>query len=936
MERNRLSVGSVAPLPGISVYAGQRVAFKKEHGLRRDEPGKVWSRAALSLALGMAAVCAGQQTAPPPAPGGTRPADAEQAKSPAKPAETRTIEEGRAAVRAAEAAHPGNSPEVASALVDLVYDGIIASAVTNDTLATANRAVKVAEAAAGRQDPLYAVALGAKAYVLMLMDHTELARPAAEEALAIEQRSGNDPNGLADVADTLIYICQRSGDSACERRTAELEVSSLRAAKVADQERLVRALVGLMYSRQHGQDDHGARAAADEAMAIAARAETVSPDWAIMENNAGGFYMFDGDLELAQQHLKRSLDIDAQLHNAESPSQAAAVGNLAFIELRLGHTAESLKDYQRARELFVKRFGPGHSQTALIDVGYGYALNYMGRYQEAIQLELGAHQVQRELIRLAIRLMPEQQALAMANTASQSFNTMISVVDRHPEIGTAEVYQEVVRSRALVTEEMAQRQAVLNRKLDPAVEPLEKELDKQRHAVMELQGTPSATQPATALADATAKMEATERELAQRSAVFRADERAQSSDLADLRRHLPPGSVLVSYVSYAKYADDLPSINKAAVPSYMAFVLRRNSDRIGVYDLGDAASIVSLEQRMRASVDAEARGGGLGSIRNEREYREAGMELRKRIWDPLLPDIGDEKLVMVTPDGILNLVPFSALPTATGYLVEHGPVVHILTSERDLLPSSTEGKKTGLLAIGSPAFETAGLDAPLSPDTLRGSMIPCDAFARMAFHELPASLSEVREISSTFKRWNADEPEQLLTGEEATRSHFLDAAPQSRILHIATHAFVLDKSCGNGNPLLHSGLVFAGANTSRDASILTAQQIASLDLKGVDWAVLSACNTGNGELKDGEGVLGLERAFRVAGARSVVMALWPVDDQVTREFMNDLYAARFGQHATTADAVWTAARALLKTRQAAGKSTQPWYWAGFVGAGGWQ
>ena len=327
------------------------------------------------------------------------------------------------------------------------------------------------------------------------------------------------------MADTLIYVCQRSGDSACAQRTAELEVNALRTSKDVDPERLVRALLGLMYSRQQIHDYPGARATADEAMAIAARSETVSPDWAILENNAGGFYMFDGDLELAQQHLKRSLDIDAQLHNAESPSQAAAIGNLAYIELRLGHTAEALQDYPRARELFVKRFGPGHSQTALIDVGYGDALTYMGRYQEAIQLELDAHRVQREQIRLAIRLMPEQQALSMANIASQSFNTMVSVVTRRPEIDPAEVYQEVVRSRALVTEEMAQRQAVLNRKLDPAVEPLEKELDKERHAVMELQGTPAATEPPTVLTEATAKMEATERELAQRSAVFRADER---------------------------------------------------------------------------------------------------------------------------------------------------------------------------------------------------------------------------------------------------------------------------------------------------------------------------------------------------------------------------------------------------------------------------
>jgi hypothetical protein len=130
----------------------------------------------------MAAACASQQTAAPPASGDAKPADAEKAKlADPKPPQNRTIEEGRAALRAAEAAHPGNSPEVAGALIDLVDDGILASAVTDETLATADRAAKVAEAAKGKQDGLYAVALGTKAYVLMLMDHPELARPMAEE-----------------------------------------------------------------------------------------------------------------------------------------------------------------------------------------------------------------------------------------------------------------------------------------------------------------------------------------------------------------------------------------------------------------------------------------------------------------------------------------------------------------------------------------------------------------------------------------------------------------------------------------------------------------------------------------------------------------------------------------------------------------------------------
>jgi CHAT domain-containing protein len=362
--------------------------------------------------------------------------------------------------------------------------------------------------------------------------------------------------------------------------------------------------------------------------------------------------------------------------------------------------------------------------------------------------------------------------------------------------------------------------------------------------------------------------------------------------------------------------------------------MRPDTDRIRVYDLGEAKPIDDLVTAARASADREAHLGGVGSLRNERSYRQAGAELRKRIWDPLRTELAGVNLALVVPDGLLNLIPFAGLPDGEGYLVEHGPVIRMLTSERDLVPTEAAQRKTGLLAVGNPTFNLAS--ASLPPSTLRGSEVTCAQFHDLEFQPLPGSAAEVRDIHSAWLRWNPKEDAALLTGDAATREAFLSAASSHRVLHIATHAFLLDKSCGDGNPLLHSGLVFAGANHSRQASILTAQQIASLDLSGVDWAVLSGCNTGNGELHDGEGVVGLERAFRVAGARSVLMTLWPVDDDVTRRFMHQLYVQRLSSHTDPADAAWNASRKLLSERRGAHQSTHPWYWAGFVSSGSWR
>jgi len=116
---------------------------------------------------------------------------------------------------------------------------------------------------------------------------------------------------------------------------------------------------------------------------------------------------------------------------------------------------------------------------------------------------------------------------------------------------------------------------------------------------------------------------------------------------------------------------------------------------------------------------------------------------------------------------------------------------------------------------------------------------------------------------------------------------------------------------------------------------VTADEIASLDLSGVQWAVLSACDTGVGTVQPGEGVLGLRRAFQVAGARTVIMSLWPVADGSTQRWMQALYRSRWLEGRTTAEAVRAASRELLQEERRQGCSTHPFHWGAFVAAGDW-
>ena len=144
------------------------------------------------------------------------------------------------------------------------------------------------------------------------------------------------------------------------------------------------------------------------------------------------------------------------------------------------------------------------------------------------------------------------------------------------------------------------------------------------------------------------------------------------------------------------------------------------------------------------------------------------------------------------------------------------------------------------------------------------------------------------------------------------------------------------------NPLLLSGLALAGANrrsaagADEDDGILSAEEVAALNLEGVEWAVLSACDTGLGTVISREGVLGLRRAFQVAGVRTVIMSLWSVDDRATLEWMQKLYESRFSGHLSTADAMRDASVQIIRARRSKGLSTNPFFWAAFVASGDWR
>jgi len=281
-----------------------------------------------------------------------------------------------------------------------------------------------------------------------------------------------------------------------------------------------------------------------------------------------------------------------------------------------------------------------------------------------------------------------------------------------------------------------------------------------------------------------------------------------------------------------------------------------------------------------------------------------------------------------------------------------------VTTTKDLLNHSDDDSENKLASlVGFPSYYSAHSLTALSDDTRKSPPLQYGLrpTSSESLAELPSTKTEVGKIETILKErgWNV----QSYVEEEALEEN-LKESYKPGLLHIATHGFFQPDTTGNLNPLLSSGLFLTGAGNSLkglnrpsgEDGILTAYEAMNLNLDNTNLVVLSACETGLGEIRNGEGVYGLQRAFKVAGAKSLIMSLWKVDDEATQELMVGFYthwlsspAAGRGAHPTAPSefvpvshrevgaqlrSAFLAAQKELKARY-----PSPYYWGAFVMVG---
>jgi CHAT domain-containing protein len=358
----------------------------------------------------------------------------------------------------------------------------------------------------------------------------------------------------------------------------------------------------------------------------------------------------------------------------------------------------------------------------------------------------------------------------------------------------------------------------------------------------------------------------------------------------------------------------------------------------------------------------------LGNLRAIRDLYRPGGLLQTLLWQPLEEELnaaGREKIhtIYFSLSGMLHQLNFGAIPvgdvagrSAGNTLADHFNL-HLLGSSRQLLESSAapaSNRMENALVIGGVQYDADSIS--LAPTNTMVSTersfyfqqyAPSDTMTNRGYFDgdweyLPWTSREADSVAIVLQK--AGIHPYKMKGANASEGTFKKIAGTVSLVHIATHGYFFpeaDSSAVNGfqtaaDPLVRSGLLLAGGNRiwkgesppeGQEDGVLTAYEVAQMDLRKVELVVLSACETGRGEMNNIEGVYGLQRAFKMAGARYLLMSLWQVDDRVTQEFMSAFYA-NWLQRKMNIPQAYRQTQHELQQRYA--QPFSPLLWAGFI------
>jgi CHAT domain-containing protein/Tfp pilus assembly protein PilF len=654
------------------------------------------------------------------------------------------------------------------------------------------------------------------------------------------------------------------------------------------------------------------------------------PNLASSLNNLAGLLRQQGQYDQAEAYYREALELDQKLYPEAQypqghPALARVLNNLGSLQAARGEYARAEPYYRQAlemcRRLYPQAHYPrGHPTLALGLHNLGCFLLTRGEYDRAEPLLRDALAMYQGLAEhLAVTA---AQALNYAASLPLTRDVLLSLTrDRVPDPA---LYELLWQGRGTVTRALERRHRDLLASRDDKARTQGERIQALRRQLSALVLAPDpGPDPARRLDKLSDELESAEKELAGLLRLVAPAGRT-AAKAEDLGNRLPEGTVFIDLLKYYRFQQDHKTPGEKGertTPHYVAFLVRRGQP-VRRVELGEARSIEAALGRWRRQIAAWRPG-------SPNRPAEDGPRLSKLLWHPLAEHLpAGTHTVYLCPDAELTGLPWAALPArAPGKILLEEHALAVVPHGQFLLKQlqAEAGAAAGpgpLLALGAVRYDQTPAAGPAQPAADRGPA-PVPGGNGPHWPYLKGAERELEQVLALAGKRGI----VALRGAEASTDRLLAELPRAGYAHLATHGFFADQSVrsllrlsaedyrrglrgerigvAGRNPLLLSGLVLAGANPkgengpetwAADGGMVLGNDLLGLRLEGLRLAVLSACETGLGDVAGGEGAFGLQRAFHMAGAQNVVASLWKVDDDATSALMVLFYHKLWQEH----------------------------------------
>ncbi len=853
-----------------------------------------------------------------------------------------------------EKAWPADDPSLAYGL-DSLADVYAKQGRYAETEPLLRRALALREKVLDANDYLVAGSLENLASLENLEGRYAEAELLRRRALAIwEKTLGPEHPGVATALNDLAIVCYELGAYKETERLYRRALAIYEKALGPDHPDVATSLINLalLYTQQGRFSE--AEPLALRSLAIREKAfGPESLDAANSLNNLAALYVKQGRFADADPLLRRNLAICEKALGPDHPFVAAALNNIGELSYTgLGKDAEAEPLLRRSLSILEKTFGPDNPVVNGRVMSLAFYYYAQGRSPEADAFFDRARSNIRRQLDQQFAYMSEDDRLAFLNTVSGFFpgyfSFCLTFCGKDPAL-IGKMYDVVLWQKGMVAWSAAALRAKIEASGDKDILALFEKLTSKKAQLAKLLMTPAADREGWRKAVTQLENEANEleKELVRRSAALTEEKKLMSLSWRDVQKALKPGEAAVEVVRF-QFHDGRKWTGRA---EYVALIVTPEMAAAPLLvDLGESKN---LEDRPL------------------REYRKmigpdmprplpARAGFYEAFWKPLEPALGGARRIYFSPDGALSQVSLAVLPRSDGRLLIDIYDLRIVSSTKDLLWETHPSPSNSAVLIGDPDFalaeavqraaaqslqKTEQAEPALMASTARG--MRSRELGGAALPPLPGTAAELRTVDTLLEKghWSVD----ALTGANALEES-VKRVRSPRLLHVATHGFFepdqkvksnaifADQPSGVEDPMLRSGLYFAGADRALSGAapaldledgILTAYEASELNLQGTELVVLSACETGLGQEVAGEGVFGLRRALQVAGAEAVLMSMWSVPDQETQELMT-LFYDKWLTGKSKAAALREAQLEMREKVRARYGEDLPLYWGAFV------